>query len=99
MTGRWLSRQAEKLVFDGADIIDVEGSPHAPGMQSQLGRREELERVLPVIRLIHENFDIPISVDTYKEQGGPAGLWRPAPPWSNDIWGLKKNKDMAGTIC
>ena len=58
-------RQAEKLVFDGADIIDVGGESTRPGCRP-VGEEEELERVLPVIRLIHENFDIPISVDTYK---------------------------------
>ena len=89
-------RQAEKLVFDGADIIDVGGESTRPGCRP-VGEEEELERVLPVIRLIHENFDIPISVDTYKSgvarQAVEAGA-----AMVNDIWGLKKEKDMAGTI-
>ena len=89
-------RQAEKLVFDGADIIDVGGESTRPGCRP-VGEEEELERVLPVIRLIHENFDIPISVDTYKSgvarQAVEAGA-----AMVNDIWGLKKDKDMAGTI-
>ena len=77
-------RQAEKLVFDGADIIDVGGESTRPGCRP-VGEEEELERVLPVIRLIHENFDIPISVDTYKSgvarQAVEAGA-----AMVNDIW-------------
>ena len=44
-----------------------------------------------------KNFDIPISVDTYKSgvarQAVEAGA-----AMVNDIWGLKKIRDMAGTI-
>lgn len=89
-------RQAEKLVFDGADIIDVGGESTRPGCRP-VGEEEELERVLPVIRLIHEHFDVPVSVDTYKSgvarQAVEAGA-----DMVNDIWGLKKDKDMARTI-
>ena len=89
-------RQAEKLVFDGADIIDVGGESTRPGCRP-VGEEEELERVLPVIRLIHENFDIPISVDTYKS-GVARRAVEAGAAMVNDIWGLKKDKDMAGTI-
>lgn len=89
-------RQAEKLVFDGVDIIDVGGESTRPGCRP-VGEEEELERVLPVIRLIHENFDIPISVDTYKSgvarQAVEAGA-----AMVNDIWGLKKDKTWLGPL-
>lgn len=81
-------RQAEKLVFDGADIIDVGGESTRPGCRP-VGEEEELERVLPVIRLIHENFDIPISVDTYKS-GVARGLWRPGSRHGQGHMGAEK---------
>lgn len=89
-------RQAEKLVLEGADIIDVGGESTRPGCKP-VGEEEELERVIPIIQLVHEHFDIPISVDTYKSgvarQAVEAGA-----SMVNDIWGLKRDENMARTI-
>ena len=89
-------RQAEKLILDGADIIDVGGESTRPGHQP-VGEEEEMERILPIIRLIHDNFDIPVSVDTCKSKVARQAVEAGA-AMVNDIWGLKKDKDMAGTI-
>jgi dihydropteroate synthase len=57
-------RRAEQLVDEGADILDVGGVKAGPG--PKVGEDEELERVLPAIEALHERFDIPLSVDTWR---------------------------------
>lgn len=55
--------RAEELVREGADILDVGGVRAGPGPAVSLD--EELERVVPAIELLHERFDIALSVDTW----------------------------------
>lgn len=58
-------RQAEKMLPEGADIIDIGGQSTRPGAK-QVGVAEELSRVIPVIELVHNQFpDAIISIDTY----------------------------------
>ena len=54
---------AESMVLAGADLIDIGGESTRPGAPS-ISVDEELERVIPVISAIRNNFDVPISVDT-----------------------------------
>lgn len=56
--------QAERLVTDGADFLDVGGVRLKPG--DEVGIDEELERVLPAVVALAERFDTPISVDTFR---------------------------------
>ncbi len=68
--GRFLGRdaalrQAERMVADGAAIIDVGGESTRPGAEA-VGVQEELDRVIPVIEAIAEELPVPISVDTSK---------------------------------
>ncbi|TAJ80150.1 dihydropteroate synthase, partial [bacterium] len=53
------------LVREGADVIDVGGESTRPGARP-VSAREEMERVLPVIRGLRRAVSVPISVDTYK---------------------------------
>ncbi|HTB51950.1 MAG TPA: dihydropteroate synthase [Ferruginibacter sp.] len=56
---------AEKMVTDGADILDVGGQSTRPNSE-RIGIDEELKRVLPVIEALHHHFpQLVISVDTY----------------------------------
>lgn len=56
---------AEKMILEGADIIDIGGQSTRPGSE-RINADEELQRVLPAIELILQNFpQIIISVDTY----------------------------------
>ena len=58
-------QQAEKMINDGADILDIGGQSTRPG-SSLVGAEEELERVISGIEGIHQKFpEIFISVDTY----------------------------------
>lgn len=55
--------QAEKMVRQGANLVDVGGESTRPGAVS-VSLQEELDRVIPVIEAIHKNLDVIISVDT-----------------------------------
>jgi dihydropteroate synthase len=68
--GRYLDtdgalRHAEKMVQDGADIIDVGGESTRPGARP-VTRDEEARRILPVIQGIKKRFPVLVSVDTTK---------------------------------
>lgn len=56
--------QAEKLVAEGADILDVGGVKAGPG--EEVSEEEELRRVVPATEALAERFDLPISVDTWR---------------------------------
>ena len=59
---------AKKLIQDGANIIDIGGESTKPGSES-ITVEEELNRVLPVIqKLVQDNINIQISIDTYKPE-------------------------------
>ena len=65
--------RAEEMIREGADIIDVGGESTRPG-HTVITPEEEMERVVPVIEQIDKNFDIPISIDTYKSSVARAAL-------------------------
>lgn len=57
-------RQAEHLILQGADIVDIGGMSTRPGAVV-IGAQEEMERVLPIVTAIHTQFpDVHISIDT-----------------------------------
>ncbi|CDL82866.1 dihydropteroate synthase [Xenorhabdus szentirmaii] len=58
-------RYAEKMIEEGATIIDVGGESTRPGADD-VSEQEELERVIPVIEALSQRFDTWISVDTSK---------------------------------
>ena len=60
-----LLKIAEKMIRDGATILDIGGATTKPGA-ALISPAEELDRVIPAIELIHENFpDVWLSADTY----------------------------------
>ena len=60
-------RRAEIMLDEGAGIIDIGGESTRPG-SSAISEKEELERVLPVIKSIRNSLgnNFLISVDTYR---------------------------------
>jgi len=58
-------RKAEKMVADGADIIDVGGESTRPGYTA-IDDKEELARILGVVEKLVKTLNVPISVDTSK---------------------------------
>jgi len=60
-------RTVEKMLADGADIIDVGGESTRPGATA-ISQQQELDRVMPVLHGIKQRFDALISVDTSTAQ-------------------------------
>lgn len=89
-------KQAEKMITEGADIIDIGGESTRPGY-TFLSDEEEIKRVIPAIEAVKKKFDIPVSVDTYKGNVAKAAIAAGA-DLINDIWGLKYDDIMAGVI-
>ena len=56
---------AEKMMEEGAEIIDVGGESTRPGA-IYVSEQEEMDRVVPVIELLAKKLDVMISIDTYK---------------------------------
>ena len=53
----------EKMLNDGADIIDLGGESTRP-WAAEVSEQQELERVLPILELVLDRFDALVSVDT-----------------------------------
>ncbi len=66
-------RVAERMVEDGADLIDVGGESTRPG-SGYVTAEEELARIIPAIRSIRRRFSIPLSIDTRKAEVARAAL-------------------------
>jgi dihydropteroate synthase len=86
---------AENMIKQGADIIDVGGESTRPN-HVKISCEEEIERVFPMIERIKENFDIPVSLDSYKSAVVEANINHI--DLINDIWGLKYDVKMAELI-
>lgn len=86
-------KHTEKMIAEGADIIDIGGESTRPGY-TMISDNEEIERVVPVIERLKAEFDIPLSIDTYKSavarEAAKAGV-----DLINDIWGFKYDPEIA----
>ena len=78
--------QVEKMINEGADIIDVGGESTRPG-HIQISENEEIERIVPIIKAIKERFDVIVSIDTYKANVA-LEAFKAGADLLNDIWGL-----------
>ena len=99
--GKWNDRDralkhVEEMIAEGMDIVDIGGESTRPGY-TLLSDEEEIARVVPMIEAVKANFDIPISLDTYKSGVAEAGI-RAGADLINDIWGLKYDRHMAEVI-
>ena len=85
-------RHCERLLADGADILDIGGESTRPGSPA-VSLDDELARVLPVVREA-VRLQVPISVDTYKPEVMRAVLDLGA-DIVNDIWALRQPGALA----
>ena len=80
-------RHAERLLSEGADILDFGAESTRPGAEA-LPLAQELARLEPLLREA-VRWNVPISVDTYKPEVMQASL-----DWGvdivNDIWALRQ---------
>jgi dihydropteroate synthase len=89
--------QARRFLAAGADILDVGGESTRPGSQT-VTAAEEMERVLPVIRALAQEFpEAVFSVDTYKAEVAQAAL-KAGAHLVNDVWGLRADPHLAEVV-
>lgn len=86
-------KQAERLIGEGADILDVGGESTRPG-SARVSADEEIRRVVPVIEAVTKRFDVPVSIDTSKSAVAGAAL-RAGAEIVNDISGLTFDPEIA----
>ena len=82
----------EKMIDEGASIIDVGGESTKPG-SSPIEAGIQIDRVIPVIQSIKKNFDTIVSVDT----GDPVVMREAIKNGAeivNDVYALKNTVDM-----
>ena len=85
--------QAERMLNEGADIIDIGGESTRPGSEF-VSEEEELRRVIPVIERLAAKGSVPISIDTTKSIVARAALQAGA-EIVNDISGLRFDVALA----
>lgn len=102
--------QGKRFVEEGADILDVGGESTRPAYAARTesvlsgaayGRgaaavdiSEEIHRVVPVVRRLAEEVDVPVSIDTYKSEVARQALAAGA-SMINDVWGLQADPGLA----
>tara|TARA_B110000046_G_scaffold167334_1_gene184922 strand:- start:18783 stop:19607 length:825 start_codon:yes stop_codon:yes gene_type:complete len=89
--------QVEKMLFEGATFIDVGAYSSKPGA-THISENKELQRIVPVIKLLIKNFpDIIISVDTFRSSVARETINAGA-AIINDISGGKMDEKMFETV-
>ena len=99
--GKWndkgrAMRHTQEMIEQGATIIDIGGESTRSGY-TLISDEEEISRVVPMIEMVKKNFDVPVSIDTYKSRVAEAALDAGA-DLVNDIWGLKYDPHMSEVI-
>ncbi|MEK6614845.1 MAG: dihydropteroate synthase [Bacteroidota bacterium] len=88
---------AEKMISEGADIIDIGAYSTRPHAQP-ISEEEELKRLIPAIKLVRKNFsDVIISADTFRSNVVIHAVNEGA-DIINDISGGSLDKEMFETI-
>ena len=89
-------KYAEKMIEEGAHILDIGAESTRPGSK-KISVDLELGRLIPVVSKLAKKYKIPISVDTYKPEVASAVLQEGANV-INDISGLSSGSAMAKVI-
>ena len=87
--------QAEHMIANGADIIDIGGESTRPGAEP-VSLQEELDRVLPVIEAL-KDCGVALSIDTYKAETMRQAL-KAGVDCVNDIWALRQEGAVEAVI-
>jgi dihydropteroate synthase len=89
-------RQAERMLEDGASIIDIGGESTRPGAAA-VSVSEELDRVIPTIEALRDTTALPISVDTSKPQVMRAAVAAGA-TMINDVLALQEPGSLEAAV-
>ncbi|HHZ09173.1 MAG TPA: dihydropteroate synthase [Rhizobiales bacterium] len=85
--------QAERMIGEGAAIVDVGGESTRPGAGPVTAAQEQ-DRVLPIVEALARRGGVLISVDTYREETARLAISAGA-HIVNDVWGLQREPGMA----
>ena len=85
--------QAERLISEGADILDIGGESTRPKSQ-RVSVEEEIRRVVPIIEALVKRFETPISIDSSKSEVAAAAINAGA-EIINDVSGLRFDERIA----
>ena len=83
---------AKQMELEGADFIEVGGASTRPGAE-EVSAEEELNRVIPVIKILCKELTVPISIDTYRSKVAEEALSAGA-VIVNDISGFNMDENM-----
>jgi dihydropteroate synthase len=84
-----------QMLEDGADIVDIGGESTRPGKHKPVGIREEIDRVIPVLKgILRHRPGAILSIDTYKSQTARAALEAGA-EIVNDVSGFLWDESLA----
>ncbi len=78
-------RHAERMVEEGADIIDIGGESTRPGAEP-VSTQQELDRVIPVLQRLNGQHAVRLSIDTTKAEVAEEAL----------KWGVTLINDISG---
>ena len=87
--------QAESMIANGVDLIDIGGESTRPGA-APVDLQEELDRVLPVIEAL-KDCGLPLSIDTYKSETMRQAL-QAGVDCVNDIWALRQDGSVQSVL-
>ena len=89
--------QADKMLREGAAILDIGGASSRPGA-AEVSESEELHRVIPIVELLHQNFpEALLSVDTWRSSVARSAVETGA-SLVNDISGGRLDSGMFDTV-
>ena len=89
-------KRGVQIAEEGADIIDIGGESTRPGAFS-ISAKEQINRIIPVIKGLIKKIHIPISVDTSNAEVAEAAI-KAGAVIVNDITGLRSDKDLANIV-
>jgi len=86
--------QADRMIAEGAAIVDVGGESTRPG-GAPVTAAQEQDRVLPIVEALARRGDALISIDTYRAETARLAVAAGA-HIVNDVWGLQRDPGIAG---
>ena len=89
-------KHAKEMIEDGADMIDIGGESTRPGHKF-VSSEEEIKRIVPVIKVLKKEVNVPLSIDTYKADVAEEAL-KLGVDMVNDVWGLTYDENMANVV-
>jgi dihydropteroate synthase len=96
-TEKQILRQTEKMISEGAAIIDIGAVSTKPGAE-EISKKDEWQKLKPVLKILRTQFpDALLSIDTYRSQIAEESILEGA-QMINDISGGTFDSEMIETI-